>query len=100
MLFKMLEKCGMREELAFCPLPTQGSNRGYDSIQLFYGLLVGVWCGVSYFFEHLEIFPRRLLEGIACYTFLHKETHEQKNPLLGKVSLNKKSLQRRPGNNE
>lgn len=53
-LFKMLEKCGMREVLASCPLPTQGSNRGYNPIQLIYGLFAGVWCGASRF-EHLEI---------------------------------------------
>ena len=53
-LFKMLEKCGMRSVLECCPLPAQGSNRGYDPIQLIYGLFAGVWCGASNF-RHLEI---------------------------------------------
>ena len=53
-LFKMLEKCGMRSVLEHCPLPAQGSNRGYDPIQLIYGLFAGVWCGASNF-RHLEI---------------------------------------------
>lgn len=53
-LFKMLEKCGMRSALAECPLPQQGSNRGYSPEQLIYGLFAGVWCGATCF-EHLEI---------------------------------------------
>lgn len=54
LLFKMLEKCGMSEALSKCPLPVQGSNRGYSPEQLIYGLFAGVWCGASCF-EHLEI---------------------------------------------
>lgn len=53
-LFKMLEKCGMKSALAECPLPQQGSNRGYSPEQLIYGLFGGVWCGATCF-EHLEI---------------------------------------------
>lgn len=53
-LFKMLEKCGMKSALAECPLPQQGSNRGYSPEQLIYGLFAGVWCGATCF-EHLEI---------------------------------------------
>ena len=53
-MFKMLERCGMSEALSACPLPTQGSNRGYSPLQLIYGLFAGVWCGASCF-EQLEI---------------------------------------------
>lgn len=53
-LFKMLEKCGMKSVLADCPLPRQGSNRGYTPEQLIYGLFAGVWCGASCF-EQLEV---------------------------------------------
>ena len=53
-LFKMLEKRGVGEALSSCPLPRQGSNRGYSPEQLIYGLFAGVWCGASCF-EHLEI---------------------------------------------
>ena len=54
LLFKMLEKCNMKAALAACPLPKQGSNRGYSPEQLIYGLFAGVWCGASCF-EQLEI---------------------------------------------
>ena len=54
LLFKMLEKCNMKAALAACPLPQQGSNRGYSPEQLIYGLFAGVWCGASCF-EQLEI---------------------------------------------
>lgn len=53
-MFKMLEKCGFSEVLKTCPLPLQGSNRGYRPEQLIYGLFAGVWCGASSF-EHLEL---------------------------------------------
>lgn len=53
-LFKMLEKCGFKDVLENCPLPRQGSNRGYSPIQLIYSLFAGVWCGASNF-SQLEI---------------------------------------------
>lgn len=53
-MFKMLEKCGMSAALDSCPLPRQGSNRGYNPQQLIYGLFAGVWCGATCF-EQLEI---------------------------------------------
>lgn len=53
-MFKMLERCGMEQALSSCPLPAQGSNRGYNPQQLIYGLFAGVWCGASCF-EQLEI---------------------------------------------
>lgn len=42
LLFKMQEKCNMKEVLATCPLPKQGPNRGYSPEQLIYGLFAGV----------------------------------------------------------
>ena len=53
-MFKMLERCGMDETISSCPLPLQGSNRGYSPKQLIYGLFAGVWCGASCF-DQLEI---------------------------------------------
>lgn len=53
-MFKMMEKCGMDAALDACPLPRQGSNRGYSPKQLIYGLFAGVWCGATCF-EQLEI---------------------------------------------
>ena len=42
LLFRMLERCDMKAALAACPLPKQGSNRGYSPEQLIYGLFAGV----------------------------------------------------------
>ena len=50
----MLEKCHFEEHLASCPLPQQGSNRGYKPIQLILGLFAGVWCGANGF-VHLDV---------------------------------------------
>ena len=36
LLFKMLERCDMKAALAACPLPKQGSNRGYSPEQLIF----------------------------------------------------------------
>lgn len=50
----MLEKCHFEEHLASCPLPQQGSNRGYKPIQLILGLFAGAWCGANGF-GHLDV---------------------------------------------
>lgn len=51
---KLLDKTGILTKLIACDLPQQGSNRGYDPIQLITGFMVSVWCGANRF-EHLEV---------------------------------------------
>ncbi len=51
---KFMEKAEITEALKRVPLPTQGSNRGYDPIQLIKSFFVSVWCGASKF-EHMEV---------------------------------------------
>ena len=54
LFFKMLEKCHFEEHVMQSGVPLQGSNRGYDPIQLILGLFAGVWCGASCF-GHLDV---------------------------------------------
>ena len=54
LLLKMLDKCRFTEALSTIPLPEQGSNRGWDPVQLIHSLFTGVWCGASCF-NDLEI---------------------------------------------
>ena len=51
---KLLDRTGLITQLESCELPTQGSNRGYNPIQLIICFLVSVWCGANRF-EHLEV---------------------------------------------
>jgi hypothetical protein len=51
---KLIEKTGINNALSSLPLPRQGSNRGYDPIQLINHFWVSIWCGANRF-EHLEI---------------------------------------------
>lgn len=53
-LKKLFEKTGMAEFLESLPLPKQGSNRGYNPVQLLTSFFVSVWCGAARF-EHLEV---------------------------------------------
>lgn len=53
LFFKMLERCHFQEQLTQCGIPLQGSNRGYNPLQLILGLFAGVWCGASCF-GHLD----------------------------------------------
>ncbi len=53
-LRNMLNKMNFKQQLASCPLPKQGSNRGYDPIQLIYQFFVSVWCGANRY-QHLEV---------------------------------------------
>lgn len=39
LLKKMIDKMSFVELLKTCPLPSQGSNRGYDPVQIFFSLL-------------------------------------------------------------
>lgn len=51
---KLLDQTGILTKLIACDLPGQGSNRGYDPIQLITSFMVGIWCGANRF-EHLEV---------------------------------------------
>jgi len=50
----MLDKMSFAEQLKSAPLPAQGSNRGYDPVQLIIQFIVSIWCGASRY-EHLEV---------------------------------------------
>jgi hypothetical protein len=54
---QMLEKIKIKEELEKMGLPKQGSNRGYDPIQLISNFLIGIWCGGNRY-EHFEVTRR------------------------------------------
>lgn len=54
LFLKMLERCHFEEALDGAGLPQQGSNRGYNPLQLILGLFAGVWCGASRFC-HLDV---------------------------------------------
>ena len=51
---KLLDRTGILTRLISTELPDQGSNRGYNPIQLITCFLVSIWCGANRF-EHLEI---------------------------------------------
>jgi len=51
---KLLDQTGILSKLISCDLPEQGSNRGYNPIQLITCFMVSVWCGANRF-EHLEV---------------------------------------------
>ena len=51
---KLLDQTGILTKLIACELPEQGSNRGYDPIQLITSFMVSIWCGANRF-EHLEV---------------------------------------------
>ena len=53
-LQRMMEKMSFAEVLAGAPLPVQGSNRGYDRLQLIIQFIISIWCGASRY-EHLEV---------------------------------------------
>lgn len=50
----MLDKMSFAKQLKSAPLPAQGSNRGYDPVQLIIQFIVSIWCGASRY-EHLEV---------------------------------------------
>lgn len=54
LFLKMLERCRFSEKLEASGLPLQGSNRGYNPIQLILGLFAGIWCGANCF-GHLDV---------------------------------------------
>ena len=51
---KLLDQAGFLAKIQSFGLPGQGSNRGYDPIQLITCFMVSVWCGANRF-EHLEV---------------------------------------------
>ena len=51
---KLLDQTGILTKLIACELPEQGSNRGYNPIQLITSFMVSIWCGANRF-EHLEV---------------------------------------------
>ena len=51
---KLLDQTGIIQKLIQVHLPEQGSNRGFDPIQLITCFMVSVWCGANRF-EHLEV---------------------------------------------
>lgn len=51
---KLLDRTGILSKLISYDLPGQGSNRGYNPIQLITCFMVSVWCGANRF-EHLEV---------------------------------------------
>ena len=51
---KLLDQTGILSKLIACDLPEQGSNRGYDPVQLITSFMVSIWCGANRF-EHLEV---------------------------------------------
>ena len=53
-LKKMLDQSGFIQHLESLPLPVQGSNRGYDPVQLFVQFMASVWCGASRY-SHLDV---------------------------------------------
>jgi hypothetical protein len=51
---QMFDKITMEKVLRDAYLPVQGSNRGYDPVQLIENFWVGIWCGANCF-EQLEV---------------------------------------------
>jgi hypothetical protein len=51
---RLIERTGINEELARLALPAQGSNRGFDPVQLINSFWVSIWSGASRY-EHLEV---------------------------------------------
>jgi hypothetical protein len=51
---RLIEKSQINRQLEKLAIPAQGSNRGYDPIELINNFWVGVWCGANKF-EQLEV---------------------------------------------
>jgi len=50
----MMDKMSFMQVLKDAPLPAQGSNRGYDPVQLIVQFIISIWSGASRY-EHLEV---------------------------------------------
>ena len=47
LLKKMMDKMSFIELLKTSPLPAQGSNRGYDPVQIILQFIISIWCGAK-----------------------------------------------------
>lgn len=54
LLKKMIDKMSFIELLQTIGLPAQGSNRGYDPVQIVVQFIISIWCGANRY-EHLEV---------------------------------------------
>lgn len=54
LLINMLDKMRLDKCLSSLDLPRQGSNRGYNPIQLIKQFMTSIWCGANRF-EHTEV---------------------------------------------
>lgn len=54
LLKKMIDKMSFFALLKTSPLPSQGSNRGYDPVQIIVQFIISICCGASRY-EHLEV---------------------------------------------
>ena len=82
LFFKMLEKCHFEEHVMQSGVPLQGSNRGYNPIQLILGLFAGVWCGASCF-GHLDVVRYvTCLGGNVEQTIVHTSAISTNSPKL------------------
>ncbi len=51
---QLIDRSGLMDQLRAVGLPAQGSNRGYDPVQLIITFMVSIWCGANRY-EHLEV---------------------------------------------
>lgn len=54
LLKKMLDKMSFNDLLQNLQLPSRGSNRGYDPVQIITQFIISIWCGANRF-DHLEV---------------------------------------------
>jgi hypothetical protein len=54
LLKNLMDRTGFEEFLKTLPLPVQGSNRGYNPVQLIIQFIASLWCGANRY-SHLDI---------------------------------------------
>ncbi len=54
LLKNLMDRTGFVEMLESLPLPAQGSNRGYNPVQLITQFIASLWCGANRY-SHLDI---------------------------------------------
>jgi hypothetical protein len=57
LLSQLLDRVHIKDVLSALGMPEQGSNRGYDPVQLILNFWTGIWCGAKCY-EHLEVTRR------------------------------------------
>jgi hypothetical protein len=57
LLSQLLDRVCIKDVLSSSGMPEQGSNRGYDPVQLILNFQTGMWCGANCY-EHLEVTRR------------------------------------------